>query len=502
MADYLFLILGAVFIAIGALLGYLIRQNIAKFQIGSLEQNIQKKLNEAKTEAQNIILDAKRKAIEISKEPEKRLEKLRWQLERKQGYLDQKMREIRKRENQLKREKEEIIKTEERVRKILKRKEEELEKIAGISREKAKEELLKEIERGYQKEFLEKISKLEKEGEERFKTKAKEILAFAIQKTATPLIPEIGLISVPLPDDEIKGRIIGKEGRNIKAFENATGVELIVDETPNVVFLSSFDLLRREIAKIAMEKLIKDTRIQPTRIEETVKKIEEEMPQIIEQIGEKTALELEIFDLEPRLHQLLGKLRFRTSYGQNVLTHSIEVAYLASALAEEIKADVKIAKKAGLLHDIGKSIDIQVEGSHIEIGIKILEKFKIEEEVIKAIKSHHEDYPYESIEAVIIQTADAISASRPGARKDTVENYLKRIEELEKIAKTFPAVEKAYAVEAGRELRVLVKSEEIDDFGAKKLAKEIANAVETETRYPGEIKVTVIRETRIIDYAR
>jgi len=305
-----------------------------------------------------------------------------------------------------------------------------------------------------------------------------------------------------LPDDEIKGRVIGKEGRNIKAFENATGVELIVDETPNVVFLSSFDPLRREIAKTSLQKLIKDGRIQPGRIEEVVEKVKEEMPERIRKIGEETAFKAEIFGLESRLHKLLGRLRFRLSFGQNVLDHSLEVAFLAEALAHEIGANPKIAKKAGLLHDIGKAIDTQVEGSHTEIGIRILRKFGIEEEVIKAIQSHHEEYPYEGIEAVIIQTADAISASRPGARKDTTEEYLRRLEELEGIALRFPEVKNAYAIEAGRELRVFVKSEEINDLGAKRLAKEIAKAIEEEMQYPGEIKVNIIRETRVIEYAR
>jgi ribonuclease Y len=305
-----------------------------------------------------------------------------------------------------------------------------------------------------------------------------------------------------LPDDEIKGRIIGKEGRNIRAFENATGVELIVDETPNVVFLSSFDPFRREIAKIALQELIKDGRIQPTRVEEIVKKIEEKMPEKIQKIGEEICHELEVFNLDPKLYQLIGRLKFRSSYGQNVLDHSREVAYISGALAEEIGADVKVAKKAALLHDVGKAVDWEVEGSHVEIGIRILKKFGVEEEVIQAMKSHHEEHPYETIESVIIQTADAISAARPGARKGSPEDYIKRIEELEKIAMEFDEVKDAYAVEAGRELRIFVKSEEVDDYRAKKIAREIANKIEEELQYPGEIKINVIRETRVIEYAR
>jgi ribonuclease Y len=308
--------------------------------------------------------------------------------------------------------------------------------------------------------------------------------------------------TVALPSDEIKGRIIGKEGRNIKTLEKLTGVEIIVDETPEAVVISGFDPVRRQIAKNALEKLIQDGRIQPARIEEMVLKAEKEIAQQIKEAGERTVYDVGILDLDPKIIQLLGRLRFRTSYGQSVLLHSIEVAYLSGALASELNANVKIARKAGLLHDIGKSVDHQIQGSHVDIGIKILEKFKVEKEVIDAMKAHHEEYPAETIEAVIVQVADQISGARPGARKDTLENYLKRLEDLEGIALTFSGVQKAYAIQAGRELRVFVRPEEIDDFESKKLARDIANKVQEELRYPGEIKVIVIRENRIIEYAR
>lgn len=510
MLDYILLIfLGPVAIIAGSVLGYFVRQNIAKFQIGSLEQTLQKRISEAGVEAQNIILEAKKKAFLILEEArskienrEDRLNIFDKQLERKRGILEQKIIDFRKREKILRGKEEGISTLQENARRLLEQRKEELKKITGISVEEAKRKIIIQAEKDYQKEIQEKISKLEREGEGRFERKAKEILAFAVQRSVPSLIREFTIVAVPLPDDEIKGRIIGKEGRNIKAFENASGVEVIVDETPGVVFLSSFDPMRREIARISIERLIKDSRIQPSRIEEMVKKVETEMPFIIQKIGEEAAMDANVFGLDSKLHQILGRLKFRTSFGQNVLGHSLEVSFLSGAITEEMGADPKIARKAGLLHDIGKAVDSQIEGSHIEIGIRILQRFGIEESVIKAIRSHHEEYSYETLESIIIQTADAISASRPGARKDTTENYLKRLEDLEKIATSFAGVKTAYAIEAGREVRVFVKSEEVDDFGAKKLARDIAKEIETEIKYPGEIKVNIIRETRVVEYAR
>jgi ribonuclease Y len=307
---------------------------------------------------------------------------------------------------------------------------------------------------------------------------------------------------VSLPSDDIKGRIIGKEGRNIRALERLTGVEIIVDETPETVVISGFDPTRRQIAKIALEKLIQDSRIQPARIEETVKIAEEEIAAKIKEAGEQACYDTNVVGLNPRLVQLLGRLKYRTSYGQNALLHSVEVSHLAAAIAAEVGANVKVARKAGLLHDIGKSVDQQIEGTHVEIGVKILEKFNVEPEVVAAVRSHHEDFPYEGVEGMIVQAADQISGARPGARKDTVENYLKRLGELEGIAKSFEGVQKAWALQAGREIRVFVRPKEIDDWQAQKMAKEIAGRIEEELRYPGEIKVNVIRETRVTEYAR
>ncbi|MDD3735002.1 MAG: ribonuclease Y [Candidatus Pacebacteria bacterium] len=510
MSDYLIFIGGgALALAIGAILGYFARQNIARRQLGSVEEIIRKKQDRANKEAQKIILEARNKANQILEDirrekelQESEIRNLEHQLDIKRKkinqnfeMLQQKEKELQVKTNRLRQFKEEL----ETSRKSI---QESLEKIATMTKEEAKEKIFSDIEKEYEQEIKERIAKLERDKEERFETKAREILATAIQKYGVPTIQDFTVIEVPIPNDEIKGRIIGKEGRNIKAFERMTGVELIVDDTPQVVFLSSFDPEKREIARIVLERLIKDSRIQPARIEEIAKKVKEEMPIIMEKIGQEAAFKIKIFDLDPKIHQLLGRLQFRASFGQNVLLHSIEVAILAESIAREIGADKKVAKKAGLLHDIGKAVDYEIEGSHTEIGARILEKYGVEKEVIDAVKSHHEEYPYTSVEGIIVQTADAISSARPGARNDASEDYLNRIEDLEKIALSFEGVQDAYAIEAGRELRVFVRSDEIDDLGAKRLAREIADAIEEELKYPGEIKVLVIREKRLIEYAR
>jgi ribonuclease Y len=416
--------------------------------------------------------------------------------------LKRKIYEVERKEKELGEQLEKVKKEKEEIESLKSQVKEKLEKIAGIKKEEAKKEILNEIEKEVKQDALERIKKLEKEGEERFQKRAREILASTIQRLTLPVVQETTTTTVILPNEEIKGKIIGKEGRNIKTLENLTGVEILIDETPETVTISGFDPIRRQIAKLALEKLIKDGRIQPAKIEEKVEEAKKEINQQIKEAGQMAADELGLVGLDPGLLQILGRLKFRTSYGQNVLLHSIEVAFLASALAEEIGANALVCKKAGLFHDIGKAIDIQIEGSHVKIGMKILEKFGVEKEVIDAMKSHHEEFPFESVEAVLVQVADQISGARPGARKDTVENYLKRISELEKIALSFEGVEKAWALQAGREIRVFVKPEEIDDFGARKLAREIAKKIEEELRYPGEIKVTVIREMKVIEYAR
>jgi ribonuclease Y len=494
MAQIYYLSLSIFSLSLGVLLGYFARQRIIKKE----EKEIQERLQKAKEEADLILREAERKRNKKEKEILEKEESL----EKKEAFLKRKIAEIERKESELREEMEKIKKEREEIEALKNQARERLEKISGIKKEEAKKEILKEIEDEIKKEAMERIRKLEKEGEERFQKRAREILASVIQRLAVPVVHETTTTTVILPSEEIKGKIIGKEGRNIKTLENLTGVEIIIDETPETVIISGFDPIRRQIAKLALEKLIKDGRIQPAKIEEKVEEAKKEINQQIKEAGEMAAAELGLVGLDPRLLQILGRLKFRTSYGQNVLLHSIEVALLASALAEEIGANALVCKKAGLFHDIGKAMDLQVEGSHVKIGMKILEKFGVEKEVIDAMKSHHEEFPYESVEAVLVQVADQISGARPGARKETLENYLKRISELEKIALSFEGVEKAWALQAGREIRVFVKPEEIDDFGARRLAKEIAKRIEEELQYPGEIKVTLIREMKVIEYAR
>jgi len=497
--DQLFpLILGVISLSIGAVLGYYARQSIAKRDWKTIEAKIQRRIQKAREEASLILEDAKRERDERRGE----LLKTEEVLLRRERILDQKISDFEKNQKEFQEKVEKLRKIKETIENLKLEAQKNLENISGLSTKEAKKELLENLEKEYQKEILEKIRKLETEGEERLEKRAKEILATVIQKYALSQAQEITTTTISLPNEEIKGKIIGKEGRNIRALEKLTGVELIVDETPETAVISGFDPIRREIAKLSLEKLIKDGRIQPARIEEKVEEARKEINSQIKEAGEAAVYELGLVGLDPRLVQLLGRLRFRTSYGQNVLLHSIEVAYLAQALAEEIGANHQICKRAGLFHDIGKAIDQQVEGSHTDIGIKILERFGEDPRIISAMKSHHEEYPAESIEAILVQVADQISGARPGARKDTLENYLKRLSDLENIATSFEGVEKAWALQAGREIRVFVKPGEIDDLGAKKLAKDIANRIQEELRYPGEIKVNVIRETRVTEYAK
>lgn len=509
MSQFIPLIAGIVSLLAGAILGYFARQTIAKRDYDNLEAKIQKRSSQARAEAEEVIAQAKEKASQFLEKTRKEIEtrrddlfKTERLLLRRENVLDQKLSDYERREDEIHQKIEKLRGVKETLENLRKEAEEKLEKVANLSKDEAKKELFENLEREYQREALEKIKKLELEGQEGFERKAKQLLALAIQKCAISQAQEITTTTLALPSEEIKGRIIGKEGRNIRTFEKLTGVEVVVDETPEAVVISAFDPIRRQIAKLALEKLIKDGRIQPARIEDVVSWAQSEINSQIKEAGEQAVYETGLIGIDPRLVQLLGRLRFRTSYGQNVLLHSIEVSYLAEALASELGANPVIAKKAGLLHDIGKAVDHQVEGSHTDIGIKILEKFGVEKEVIAAMKSHHEEYPPESLEAILVQSADAVSGARPGARKDTLENYLKRLGELEAIANAFAGVEKSYAIQAGREIRIFVKPEEIDDFQAKKLAKEIAQKIQEELRYPGEIKVCVIRESRVVEYAK
>jgi len=503
------LIVAFLSLSLGSVLGYYARQSIARRQSGTIEEKLQKRISQVKKESEEILSEAKQRASQIL-ETIKREEEARRQdllkterlLLRKENVLDEKTTSLDKKEKEFNFKVEKLKEIKESIEKLRQEAVDNLERVANLSKEDAKKELIDNVEKIYQKDILERIKKLEAEGWQQFDKKAKELVTLAVQKVAVSQAQEITTSTVNLPNEEIKGRIIGKEGRNIRTLERMTGVEIVVDETPEAVVISGFDPVRRQIAKTALEKLIQNGRIQPARIEEMVQLAQSEITSQIKEAGEAAIYETGVVGLDTKIVQLLGRLRFRTSYGQNVLLHSIEVSYLASHLAAELGANTRIAKKAGLLHDIGKAVDHQIEGSHTDIGVKILEKFNMEKEVIQAVKSHHEEYPYETLESIIVQTADAISGARPGARKDTLENYLKRLGELESIATSFSGVEKAYAIQAGREIRIFVKPEEIDDLGAKKMAKDVADRIQEDLRYPGEIKVTVIRENRVVEYAR
>lgn len=494
---------------LGSILGYFARQSIAKRQAHTAEAKINKLVGEAKAQAQEIILKAKDKAVkaldEIKKEEIQREEEFRGtrqRLERKEEAVETKASRLEEEEKELKERVEKVRAIKIELEQLKEDRIKNIEKIARLSQAQAKKELLKLVEDKNKEEIFAKIQKLEKYGKEELEKKAQDIMVSALQRYGASHAAEITTTTVNLPNEEIKGKIIGREGRNIRTLERLSGVEIIIDDTPETIIISGFDPIRRQVAKIALEKLIADGRIQPARIEEMVEKAKEEIEAKIKEAGEAAVYDVGIIGLDPRLIHLLGRLSFRTSFGQNVLLHSIESTHLAGMLASELGADVVVAKKAGLFHDIGKALDHEISGSHVEIGIKVLEKFGIEKKVIDAMKSHHEDYPFSSIEAQIVQAAEAISAARPGARKESLENYLKRLEELEKIATSFEGIEKAYAIQAGREIRVFVSPDKIDDLQAHKLAKDIAQEIEKELKYPGEIKVNVIRETRVIEYAR
>ena len=503
-------LIAAVFaLALGSILGYYARQSIAKKRIGTIEQKLQEKISQAQKEYERILTEAKEKSLTVleeakreEKEHRTRFLKTEQLLLRREDILDQKISSNEKKEGELQQKAEQLKELRENLEGLKQEALDNLEKVSKLSREEAKKELLAKCEKEFELEILEKTKKLEGEGREKLNRRAKEIITIAIQKFALPQTQEITTTTVSLPNDDIKGKIIGKEGRNIRTLEKLTGVEVVVDETPEAVVISGFDPIRRHIAKVALERLIQDGRIQPAKIEEIVAKTQDEVALQIKEAGDAAVYDTGVVGLDLKIIQLLGRLRFRTSYGQNVLLHSIEVSHLAGALASEVGANAAVAKKAGLLHDIGKAVDHQIEGSHVDIGIRILERFGVDKEVISAMKSHHEDYPAESTEAVLVQAADQISGSRPGARKDTLENYLRRLGDLESIATSFSGVDKAWALQAGREIRVFVKPEEVDDLGDHKLAKDIAQRIQEELKYPGEIKVNVIRENRVVEYAR
>jgi ribonuclease Y len=494
---------------LGVVFGYFLRWIISLGKKGSVELQTKQMLLEAKEEAKRITEEAFKKAEkELSesrkeiKEKEEKIKKTEDRLINKEIFLDKRQQDIDREIKEIKQKAAEVKKIKERVDQLEIEKLAALEKAAGLSVEDAKRELISVIEKKNEEDLITRMQKLETAGMDKLERRAQEIIVSAIQRFGNSVSSDVFSTVVSIPSDDLKGKIIGKEGRNIKVFERVTGVEVIVDDTPGSIIISSFDPVRRQVARVALENLIIDGRIQPAKIEKMVEKAEEEINKIIKEKGSQAAYEVGVFNLDPRVIAILGRLHFRTSYGQNVLQHSVEMAHIAGMIAEEIKANVLVAKAGALLHDIGKAVDHKVQGTHTEIGRRILQKFGVSEDVIKAMQAHHGEYPFETPESVIVQVADAISGSRPGARRDTVENYLKRLEDLEKIATSFKGVEKAYALQAGREIRVFVSPAEMSDLEAKNTAREIAIRIENELKYPGEIKVTVIRETRVVEFAR
>lgn len=490
-------------------LGYYLRLIISLGKKGSMELSLKQMELQAKDREKKIIDEAEGKAEEILKlarieikQKEEDHKKTEDRLIKKDELLDERQRDIDKEVEEIKKRIEEIKTIREKAEKLETDKRKELEKVGRLTEEEAREEILKKIERESSEDILARMKKLEMSGNEKLEEKAKQILATSIQRLSNAVTGDMLTSNVEIPSDEIKGKIIGKEGRNIKAFERATGVEVIVDDTPGLITISSFDPVRRQVAKVALEKLIADGRIQPAKIEDMVKAAESEITKIIKQKGEEAVYETGVLGLDPRVISILGRLHFRTSYGQNVLAHSVEMAHIAGMLAEEIGANVQVAKAGALVHDIGKALDHEVVGTHVEIGRRILQKFGTDEAIIKAMQAHHEEYPYETLESMIVQSADAISGGRPGARRDSIENYLKRLKDLEAVANSFKGVEKSYALAAGREIRIFVTPNDINDLDAKKMARDIALKIESELKYPGEIKVTVIRESRNVEFAR
>lgn len=507
MANYTVLTAAAVLVGFAA--GYLVRRYWATKKLGSVESRVKKDLEAAETRAKEIVLGAKDKAASIlvdikndERQRKREIETMESRLLNREEMMERKLSALSGEEKSLRAKEENLRSKEQELKDLENQTRSALEKISNLTPAEAEEKLIKQIKVDRADDLARLVEKIDKENKEEIEKKSQEIITTALQRYARSHVSEITTTTFPLADEELKGKIIGREGRNIRALERATGVEFVIDETPDSVVISSFDPYRREIARLALEKLIKDGRIQPAKIEEKVEEAKEEIVKRTREIGEAAAQDIGIFDLPKEILQLLGRLHFRTSYGQNVLTHSIEMAHLAGMMAGELGLDVDVAKRGALLHDIGKAIDQEVEGTHVELGRKILKKYGLSEKVIEAMQSHHEDYPYASPEAYVVTAADVLSAARPGARRGTLEAYIKRLSDLERIAMEFPGVKNAYAISAGRELRIFVVPEKIDDFRALELAREVAARIQSELKYPGEIKVNVIREIRAVEYAR